>query len=78
MDCLPVEVTCEAQVGLWGWGGVLMFGTGCVYRMCGVDCFPVAVTYETQVGRGGGGGGGALCCLVQDVQGGLFACRGHL
>ena len=53
-----------------------MFGTGCVYRMCGVDCFPVAVTYETQVGRGGGGG--AFCCLVQDVQGGLFACRGHL
>lgn len=41
MDCLPVEVTCEAQVGLWvgvlmsvGTLGVgdrvgLVFGTGC-------------------------------------------------
>ena len=45
MDCLPVEVTCEAQVGLWV--GVLMSG---------------------------GGWGGS----VQDVQGGLFTCRGDM
>ena len=48
MDCLPVEVTCEAQVGLWV--GVLM-------------------------SVGGWWEGGVS---VQDVQGGLFTCRGHL
>lgn len=38
--CLPVEVTCEAWVGLW----VVGEGSDVQYRMCRGDRLPVKVT----------------------------------